>query len=83
MRAFAIIVNFIALGILGFIFYEEQAWEYSDSCLVGALCLVYIGINIVALKWGSSSGGWLWLYLKRKRLEEKKKIETLEKQVNE
>lgn len=80
MRLFALFVNFIALVILGFSWYEEKAWEHSEGWLLGALCLAYIGINIIALRWGSSSGGWLWLYVKRKRLEEKKKIETLEKE---
>jgi len=49
------------------------------------VCLIVCPIvNIIALYfWGKGSGGWLWLYLKRKALEEKKKIHALNKAVSE
>jgi hypothetical protein len=89
MRLFALFVNILALVILVFVCHGEMTRPRFDDgmeveeWLIPALIFAYIGINIIALRWGSSSGGWLWLYVKRKTLEEKKKIEALEKQGGE
>ena len=79
MRLLAYLANFIALVILSYFFYMERGWEYSSDRLGSTLLFAYIGINVIGLTCGPTSGGWFWLYFKRKRLEEKKKIEALEK----
>ena len=78
MRYLATITNFVALGILGFIFFDQQGWDDSEDFWFGVLIFGNIGINLIALRWGVSCG-WLGLYFKRKRLEEQQKIEALEK----
>ena len=89
MRILAMILNFVALGILIFICYTEAAWDMGvTGWVISVLLVAYIGINIIALKRRPSK--WLMLYFKRKAaeekrktLEEKKKIEALEKQESE
>ena len=71
----AIILNFILLGVVAFIIFEEglpndEGWLYVIPMILAPL------FSLIAL-FGAKGDNWFALYLKRKALEERKRIEEL------
>jgi hypothetical protein len=83
MRLIALIANLV---VLVFLFFEIVVAEIARDPLLAegwgvfALLMGCPILNIIAL---GKPDGWFGMYLKRRTLEEKKKIEALEKQRGE
>ena len=80
MKAIAIIGN---VAYMGWLVVETwlaagEMWMTGAMWLNVLLLAALLIVNIIALM-REESQGWLGLYFKRKRLEEEKKIEALEK----
>jgi hypothetical protein len=76
LRIFAALMNF---GLLVFFSYHLLK-ESPPDLWVAVVILATLGINLLALAQPSltESDSWLELWLKRKRLEERKRIKDLE-----
>ena len=72
------------LGVLGFVCYmlavKGQPSKDVEGMLFAFLFLAVPILNLVALYTSKEGKGWLSLYLQRKRLEEKRRIEALNRQ---
>ncbi len=79
MRLFKIIATSLNLALLVFFLYLLSYSSFSGFAKeeLGELIVVLSIINIFAIWVKSESDNWLQLFLKRKALEEKKKIEAL------
>lgn len=76
MKVIAVILNVCMLGFIVMICVQERP---SGLEWVGAVGLAAIPIvNLTYILGYPSEASWLGLYFKRKRLEEKKRIEALE-----
>ena len=80
-RYFVLLVNLAVLGYIIFMtFIEPPNWG-KDYAEVGAIYLFVI-INITyAIFSKTEKESWITLYFRRKALEEKKKIQTLKKEL--
>jgi hypothetical protein len=78
MKIFAIIVNSIWLGVViwSFAINDKETKQATDIWIFVAVIATLI-LNIVAFFAGSGLDNWVSLFLRRKALEEKKKIEAL------
>lgn len=78
LRLVAIVVNVTVLIILAYFWVTEPP---DDGDLIWPLLwLGYILLNLISLCFvKAKEDSWLGLYFKRKRLEEKKRIEALER----
>jgi|GEM_PF-2618906 hypothetical protein len=81
MRVIALLFNSTALIFLVYLFISE--WPHSDYELGWSFGLfVFLCVNIFALsKPFVDENSWIGLFLRRKRLEEIKRIEKLDKEV--
>jgi len=75
-----LLVTLVDAGFLGWIFWvifvEQDVGSDEWPLVLGLITIV--SLNIYFVLSGAKSGDWLGLFLKRKALEEKKKIEALE-----
>jgi hypothetical protein len=77
MRAIAIGLNFLVLGAVLYLFLSsDPGYPKGKDLALMVLFLVAPIASLVALDF-SGRDGWLTLFLKRKALEEKKRIERL------
>lgn len=87
VKASTIIVDLIALGIWVYAFATDEFLrnirEYPVDVLVMSAILICIILNlIIAFSFRPARDSWLGLYFKRRRLEEQRRIEALEKGEN-
>ena len=76
MRKIAIAGNFILLGMVLYALAVQGLSKGSDRWLVIVLVIVPL-LSLVALFRANESQGWFSLLMKRKALEEKRKIDEL------
>ena len=75
MRYLAILSNLFLLGMVVFLFATEGAPEGSYWLIVIIMAIAPL-FSLVAIL-GDKGDNWLFLYFKRKALEEKRKIDQL------
>lgn len=78
MKIAAIVLNVYALGLFVVLCALEGPPTGGDFPFVFAVTLVPI-VNLFYIRCGKVEASWLGMYFKRKRLEEQKRIEALEK----
>jgi hypothetical protein len=78
MRTIAILVN---LGFIGVVSYElvKNGLPKGGELLIVLFVVVAPILNLIVLLSSRDGKGWLTLFLKRKALEEQRKIEDLKK----
>jgi len=77
MRILAIIANIGWMGFFVFLIFN-QGLPSGDELLFFSLATATLVINLIAiLLYNNESESWFYLYLKRKSLEEKEKINRL------
>lgn len=79
LRIVAVLLNIGWLVFFCYLFVNEGP-NRSDDWWVVIIVMATLGINLLALArpWPLESDSWLGLWLKRKRLEERKRIKDLE-----
>ena len=80
MRILAIILNVVLLVVSGFLIADEMSRPEGRDYILAALFLGTPVVTLICLlSRRESSNGWLALFLQRKALEERRKIEDLSK----
>jgi hypothetical protein len=80
MRILAIILNIVLLVVSGFLVADEMSHPDGKDYLLAALFLGTPVVTLICLFLRrENSKGWLALFLQRKALEERRKIEDLNK----
>ena len=78
MRKIVVLIDIIVFIFVVYIAISEFDAEYQEDSISFIIILILLAINIFyVLKPNKSEGNWLFLYFKRKALEEKKKINDL------
>ena len=78
MKYLAIFVNVAVLVFLTFLCVTKRAG--TEDLIITFVITLYCVVNLIVSCFARVEGpSWLGLYFKRKRLEEQKRIETLEK----
>ena len=77
MKIFAIIINFIWLGVVVWAFAAQSGQRQPTDIWIFVLVVLTLLFNLVAFLVGSGLESWISLFMQRKALEEKKKIEAL------
>lgn len=76
MKAFIIIIDIIMCLIIAYFAIFEFKTDYTISSIIGFPIIIIIILNILGIN-NKFKKGWLSLYIERKALEEKKKIDEL------
>ena len=79
MRTIAIFANFGLLGITGYELLAHGLPARADEWWLLTFLIVAPVFSLIALFSSKESKGWLALFLKRKALEEQKKIDGIKK----
>jgi len=75
MRILAILFNLLLIGVVIFLLAKEGVPEGNELLLV--IPMIFAPIFSLIAIFGAKGDNWLSLYLKRKALEEKQKIDQL------
>jgi len=75
MKILAILIN--CGWLIFFVVMSVKQTPSATDILPGILIFGTLAINLVALLWRGEAHNWLSLFLQRKALEEKKKMEAL------
>lgn len=78
MRTIAVIANFGLIGAVCYLF-AEHGPPTGRALFIALFIIVAPILNVIALFSARDGKGWLALYLKRKTLEEQRKIADLKR----
>jgi len=76
MKAFVIIIDIILCLTIAYFAIFEFKTDYTISSIIGIPIIIIIILNILGIN-NKFKKSWLCLYVERKALEEKKKIDEL------
>ena len=77
MRIITILLNLLQIGIVTFLFIDVKGYMDRSEIFIFLVFFIAPLFNLY-LMWSNKGNDWLSLLLKRKSLEEKKKIEKLQ-----